>query len=61
MYLGPLRAGVPGATPVGIAFVVPSFLMVPALSAAYMRFGGLDWMQAVFYGIGATVVGIIAR
>jgi chromate transport protein ChrA len=25
-----------------------------------MRFGGLSWMQAVFYGVGAAVIGIIA-
>ena len=61
MYLGYVRAGLIGATLVGIAFVLPSFLMVLALSAAYLRFGGLDWMQAVFYGIGAAVIGIIAR
>jgi chromate transporter len=61
MYLGYLRAGILGATLVGVAFVLPSFLMVLALSAAYMRYGGLDWMQAVFYGIGAAVIGIIAR
>jgi chromate transporter len=61
MYLGFVRAGLLGATLVGFAFVLPSFLMVLALSAAYMRFGGLNWMQAVFYGIGAAVIGIIAR
>lgn len=61
MYLGYVRAGMLGATLVGIAFILPSFLMVLALSAAYMRYGGLNWMQAVFYGIGAAVIGIIAR
>jgi chromate transporter len=45
----------------GFAFVLPSFLMVLALSAAYVRFGGLPWMQGMFYGIGAAVIGIIAR
>lgn len=54
-------AGVLGATLVGVAFVLPSFLMVLALSAAYVRFGGLRWMQGKFYGIGAAVIGIIAR
>lgn len=53
IYLGYLRAGFLGATAVGIAFVLPSFLMVLALSAAYVRFGGLPWMQGMFYGIGA--------
>src|SRR6266566_3320735 len=61
IYLGYLRAGILGATAVGIAFVLPSFLMVLALSAAYVRFGGLPWMQGMFYGIGAAVIGIITR
>jgi chromate transporter len=61
IYLGYVRAGVVGATAVGLAFVLPSFLMVLALSAAYVRFGGLAWMQGMFYGIGAAVMGIIAR
>lgn len=61
MYLGYVRAGILGATAVGIAFILPSFLMVLALSAAYVRFGGLAWMQGMFYGIGAAVIGIIAR
>jgi len=46
---------------VGVAFVLPSFLMVLGLSAAYVRYGGLPWMQGMFYGIGAAVIGIIAR
>jgi chromate transporter len=61
IYLGYARAGVLGATAVGVAFVLPSFLMVLGLSAAYVRFGGLPWMQGMFYGIGAAVIGIIAR
>jgi chromate transporter len=35
--------------------------MVLALAAAYVRFGGLPWMRGAFYGIGATVIAIIAR
>src|ERR1700733_7754203 len=61
IYLGYIRAGVLGATAVGVAFVLPSFLMVLGLSTAYVRFGGLPWMQGMFYGIGAAVIGIIAR
>ena len=60
MYLGYVHYRILGATLVGIAFVLPSFLMVVALGWAYMRFGGLSWMQAVFYGVGAVVIGIIA-
>lgn len=60
MYLGYVHCRILGATVVGVAFVVPSFLMVVALGWAYVRYGGLPWMQAVFYGVGAAVIGIIA-
>jgi chromate transporter len=61
IYLGWARAGILGATLVALAFVLPSFLMVMAISVAYVRFGGLAWMQAAFYGIGAAVIAIILR
>lgn len=61
IYLGYVRAGVLGATLVGVAFILPSFLMVLALSAAYVRYGGLNWMTGMFYGIGASVIAIITR
>ncbi len=61
MYLGFVRGGWIGATAVGFTFIGPSFLMVVLLAIAYIRYGGLAWMQAVFYGIGAAVIGIIAR
>ena len=60
IYLGWLRAGVAGATLIGVAFVAPSFVMVLALSVVYVRFGGLSWMQGAFYGLGAAVIAIIA-
>ncbi len=60
IYLGYVHYRIRGATAVGIAFVLPSFLMVVALGWAYVRFGGLTWMQSVFYGVGAAVIGIIA-
>jgi chromate transporter len=58
--IGYFAHGVLGATLVGLAFVLPSFVMVLALSALYVEFGGLWWMQAVFYGVSAAVIGIIA-
>ena len=60
IYLGYVHYRILGATLVGIAFVLPSFLMVIGLGWAYVAFGGLQWMQAVFYGVGAAVIGIIA-
>lgn len=61
IYIGWLKGGLRGATVAGVAFVLPSFLMVLALSVAYVRYGGLPWMQGAFYGIGAAVIAIIAR
>lgn len=59
IYLGYVHKGILGATLAGIAFVLPSFIMVVLLGIAYEMYGGLKWMQAVFYGVGAAVVGII--
>lgn len=60
IYLGYVHYRIAGATICGIAFVLPSFFMVVALGMAYRMFGGLPWMQAIFYGVGAAVVGIIS-
>ena len=60
MAIGFFQGGIAGATLVGLAFVLPSFLMVLGLSAVYVTYGGLPWMQAVFYGIGAAIIAIIA-
>jgi chromate transporter len=61
IYLGWLQAGMLGGTLAGIAFILPSFLMVVALAELYVRFGSLPWIQGAFYGIGAVVIAIIAR
>jgi chromate transporter len=60
IYLGYVHYGNLGAALAGVAFVVPSFLMVVGIGAAYIEYGGITWMQAVFYGVGACVIGIIA-
>ena len=61
IYLGWVRGRVLGATLVGLAFVLPSFLMVIVLAALYVRFGGMAWMRGVFYGVGAAVIAIVLR
>ncbi len=60
IYIGFVHFGVLGATLSGLAFVLPSFIMVVLLGMAYQVYGGLPWMQAIFYGISAAVIGIIA-
>lgn len=52
IYLGFVPYGLLGVTTVGVAFVLPSFLMVLGLGWAYVLYGGLSWMQAAFYGVG---------
>ncbi len=63
MYLGWVRAGVLGATLTGIVFVLPSLVMVLALSFVYVNGGAAvsRVMSGAFYGIGAAVIAIIAR
>lgn len=61
IYIGWVRGRVLGASLVGLAFVLPSFLMVLVLAALYVRFGGMIWMRGVFYGVGAAVIAIVLR
>lgn len=59
IYLGYVHYGIWGATLCGVLFVIPSFIMVLLLGITYKLYGGLTWMQAVFYGVVASVIGII--
>lgn len=59
IYIGFVHYGLLGATLAGIAFVIPSFIMVVILGVAYKLYSGLPGMQAVFYGVSASVIGII--
>jgi len=61
IYLGFIHYRILGATLAGIAFIIPSFIMVVLLGMAYKLYGGLPWIQAFFYGVGAAVIGIIAN
>src|SRR6476660_9449056 len=60
IYIGFVHYRLLGASLIGLAFVIPSFIMVLLLGMAYKLYSGLPWMQAVFYGVGASVIGIIA-
>lgn len=61
IYLGYCHYGMAGASLVGVAFALPSFVMVVAFSIAYVAAGGSPLLQAVFYTVGAAIIGIIAR
>lgn len=60
IYIGFVHYGWLGAIFTGLAFVLPSFIMVVLLGMAYQLYSGLAWMREVFYGVGAAVIGIIS-
>jgi len=47
IFIAYLRGGFWGAWAGGWAFILPNFLIVAALGAAYVHFGGLSWMTAI--------------
>ncbi|HEX2927930.1 MAG: chromate efflux transporter [Ignavibacteria bacterium] len=61
IYIGFIKGRIIGATLVGVAFILPSFIMVVLLGVLYAAYGGFFWMQALFYGIGAAAIGIMAK
>ena len=61
IYIGYMKGKVLGATLVGTVFVLPSFVMVVILGILYASYGGLVWMQSLFYGIGAAAIGIMVK
>jgi len=60
IYMGYVHYRVLGATLAGLAFVLPSFLLVVLLGFVYTVWEGIPLMQSVFYGVAAAVIGIIA-
>src|SRR5215469_5207516 len=54
-----MRGGFWGAWAGGWAFILPNFLIVCALGALYVHFGGLTWMTAIFYGVSPAVIALI--
>jgi chromate transporter len=59
IFIAYLRGGFWGAWAGGWAFILPNFLIVAALGALYVYFGGLPWMTAIFYGVSPAVIALI--
>src|SRR5258708_12079975 len=59
IFISYLRGGFWGAWAGGWAFILPNFLIVAALGALYVHFGGLPWMTAIFYGVSPAVIALI--
>ncbi len=58
-YIGYRLHRWPGATLSVVAFVLPSFLMVLALTLLYLQYGSLPQMAGTLKGIGAAVVALV--
>lgn len=59
IFIAYLRCGFWGAWAGGAAFILPKFLIVSAIGALYVHFGGLSWMTALFYGVSPAVIALI--
>ncbi len=59
IFISYLRGGFWGAWAGGWAFILPNFLIVAALGALYVRFGGLSPLRAIFYGVSPAVIALI--
>jgi chromate transporter len=60
IFIGHEKAGLAGGIIAGVCFILPAFLIMLGLAAAYIAFGTLPSMRNAFYGIGPVVVGIFA-
>src|SRR5713226_8144782 len=59
IFISYLRGGFWGAWAGGWAFILPNFVIVAAIGALYVHFGGLSLVQAIFYGVSPAVIALI--
>lgn len=59
IHIGYTQRGWTGAMATGLTFLLPTFVMVTALSAAYFGFGALPQVEAVFWGLQPVIVAIV--
>jgi chromate transporter len=59
IFVSYLRGGFWGAWAGGWAFILPNFVIVSALAALYVHFGGLSPVTAIFYGVSPAVIALI--
>ena len=60
VYVGWLLHRVRGGIVAGLTFIIPAFFLMLALSDVFVTYGDVAWVDAIFYGLGAAVVGIVA-
>jgi chromate transporter len=60
IYVGWLLNGTVGGIAAGILFVLPAFFLILGLSWTYAVHGDIAWVAAVFYGLQAAVIALVA-
>ena len=60
IYVGWLLNGTLGGIVAGALFVLPAFALILGLSWTYAVHGDVMWVAAVFYGLRAAVIGLVA-
>src|ERR671919_285997 len=60
IYIGWLLNGNLGGIAAGILFVLPAFFLILGLSWTYAVHGDVGWVAAVFYGLQAAVIALVA-
>lgn len=58
-YIGWLMHGVKGGLVAGLLFILPGAAIMLGLSALYVAYGDVPFVEAVFYGIKAAVLAIV--
>jgi chromate transporter len=61
IYLGEIRAGLPGLIVAGACFILPAAFLVVALAWAYLNFGALPQVAGLLFGIKPVVVALVAQ
>jgi chromate transporter len=60
IYVGWLLHKIKGGIVAGVAFVLPAFFLMLGLSYVYVVYGDVPWVNGIFEGLSAAVVGIVA-
>src|SRR6059036_3618632 len=59
IWISYIRGGFWGAWAGGWSFILPNFVIVSALGALYVYYGGLSPVKAIFYGVSPAVIALI--
>ncbi len=61
IYIGWLMHGLAGGLTAGLLFVLPGFVAIMGLSVLYAQFGSLALVSALFFGLKAAVLAVVAQ